>query len=584
MKWQIKTKPPVNFLLKFKNYPPLLLTLLWHRGITSKKEINEFLFPKFNNFKKNNPFLLADFVRLVDIVKKAKSDNQKVCIFGDYDFDGIASAIILKAYLDKIGLSSVVYIPDRDKEGYGLNIESIRFFKSIGIKLLITVDCGISNNKEILYAKHLKLKTIIIDHHLVNEMPKADVVIDPYRKDDKYPFKKLSCAGLVLKVCMGLAKTSDFKNLIPKNYYCQFLDLAAIATIADYMDLVNENRELVLLGFKQIALNTRKSIETLFKKARLDKPFIRYLKKPSRFFIENLNSEIVKFYIAPRINVASRIDHSSISYKFLTSTSLKELNKYADIIENLLQKRQSLEKQFLNEALGYIAKHKLDQKPIIIIPINRLPVGLLGIIASKIVDIYQKPIFLISVNHFMCRGSARGPENFSIIDLLKKSKKFLSKFGGHRRACGFEVTKTELKKFIEHIDSMARNSLKLKKAKTVLKIDYVLTPEEINENLLNILKYLEPTGDGNPPPLFLIKNALILKKTKLKKYTRILIQITDTKKKIKYLEAIMTTNTNKFASVLSKNKIYNLVVKIKEQTHQGLKNILLDIVDFKCIS
>lgn len=581
MLWKIKKGPPKDFLAKFRNYQPLLLTLLWHRNIINQKDINDFLFPKFKNFENNNPLLLSDFQKLVKLLGKARSHNQKVCIYGDFDFDGIASTIILEAYLNKIGLTSFIYIPDREKEGYGLNIEAVKFFKSIGIRLLIMVDCGISNNKEILYAKQLKLKTIIIDHHLVNIMPKADAVIDPYRPDDKYPFKKLSCAGLVLKVCMGLAKVPVFNNLIPQNYYRRFLDLAAISTIADYMDLVGENRELVMLGFKEIASNIRPSINEILKRARLNMPTIKFIKTGRRFFIDNLTSETVKFYIAPRINVASRVNHSSVSYKFLTATSPRELKKYSDTVENLLKKRQTIEKRSLNRVYQYIARHKLNQKPIMAIPINNLPIGLLGMIASKIVDIYQKPVLLISVSHLICRGSARANDNFSIIDLLKKAQKFLFKFGGHQRACGFELERSNLKTFLNHIETLTQNLNLANNTKPALKIDYVLKPEEINESLLDILKYLEPTGDGNPEPLFLIQNATILKKTSLRKYTRLLIQIIDSGKKIKYFEAIMPKGKALRNKRLLKNKTYKLAVKIKDQSHQGFKNVLLYIVDLK---
>ncbi len=584
IEWKIKKGPPKNFFAKFKNYHPLLLTLLWHKNIVQKKDIDNFLFPKFENFKKNDPFLFSDFTKAVNLLKEALSKKHKICIYGDFDFDGISSAIILKAYLDKIGLSSFVYIPDREKEGYGLNMKAVKFLKSIGIKLLITVDCGISNNKEILYAKKLNLKTIIIDHHLINLMPKADAIINPHRKDDKYPFKKLSCAGLVLKVCMGLAKTSEFNKLIPKNYYREFLDLAALATIADYMDLIDENRELVLLGLKQIVTNTRPSIKEILKRAHLNMPSIKFDRTRQRFFIEDLTSETVKFFIAPRINVASRIDHSAVSYKFLTATSLKELKKYGDIIENFLKQRQSLENKFLNQIYQYIFRHKLDQKSIITIPIENFPIGLLGMIASKIVDIYQKPTILISIKHSICRGSGRSTENFSIINLLKKSKKFLFKYGGHRRACGFELKDANLKPFIKHIDILSKKLFSSNNQKRVLEIDYKLKPEEINENLLEVLKYIEPTGDGNSEPIFLVQNAVILKKTALKNYTRILLQITDSKQKVKYLDAIIPRQ--KIINPIShrhilKNKAYNLAVKIKEQSHQNLKNILLYVIGLK---
>lgn len=584
MKWQIKKIPPEKFFKRFKNYHKILLILLWQNGLRTPKLIDNFLFPKYKDIFKNNSCFFSDFNKFVKIITSSIKYHQKICIYGDYDFDGIASIIILKSFLEKLNIQPYVYIPDREKEGYGLNEHAMKLIAKLNVKILITVDCGISNFTEIKLAKKLGLKSIIIDHHIVNRLPQADAIINPYKKSDSYPFKKFSCTGLVFKICQRLQNLESFKNLFPENFGQNFLDLVSFATIADYMDLVGENRNLVIFGLKQSAINFRLPFKLIFKKIRYSLPKIKYFDGNKRFYVENLNANIIRYCIVPRINIAGRLDHSSITYGFLSSKNIKEISKYFQLIENLIKRRQKQEKEILKTVIQEIKKEKLNNKKIILIVLGQnVPSGILPNIASQLVEFYRKPVFAIRNNKKVMRGSARSFPNYNLLDLLKRSRKFLLKYGGHKQAAGFELYKKNINKLRDRLFRVSGWQEYPSYENFPIQINYSLTFQELDIKLLDIMRYLEPFGKGNEEPIFMIKNVKILRLKKSQNYTNLLIEISSKNKKEKrYFKGVISkTYLIAHEKNIEINSYYNILSNINEELYQNHRNISLKVLDLK---
>lgn len=566
MIWEIKPFPQNNFLEKFKDLPAILKILLWQRGYRTKQEIYEFLYPKFSYIYKNNPNKFFNFEKFLKLLLKIKKNKLKVCIYGDYDMDGIAGTIILKNVLDKLGIYTYVYIPSRE-EGYGLNFKAIDFLKKLGIDYIITIDCGSTDYKEIDYANKNNIKIVVIDHHIVLKSPNAELIINPNIKNDNYPFKELSASGVVFKICLGIEKSKFFKKFFPENFVENFIDFVCLATIADYRELVDENRVFVVYGLKKLLKYKRIGIKLLFESLKTDP------------FFEELDTEKIQYYIVPRINISGRIDHSNISYKLLTSSNITTAKKYAEKIEKLLEKRKKEEKKATKIIRSKIEEFK--NKKFIFLSFKNISLGTIGILATKLSSKFKLPTFILQDKGDILRGSARSPGNINIYKVLKENYKLLEEFGGHKFACGFEIKRENVEKFI--------NSLKkwFLKYKTFfddkIEIDYKFKKNDIiNENeLIEILKYLSPFGKKNEQPLFIIENFRILKKEKKSKFLKFL-GLREVNNNREYYDLIIFKDEILgYQKIFEINKFYDIVAKIKQKKYNGIPKIYFEVIDLK---
>lgn len=487
-KWECYNKniEEVQKIAKNFNVSNLLATILSNKNISSENEIEKFLNPTRNDFY--DPFLMPDMKIAVDRILEAMSKKEKIIIYGDYDVDGITSITVLKQFLEDRGIEVGQYIPNRLNEGYGLNKKAIEEIVKQKYTLMITVDCGISGVEEVEYANSLGIETIITDHHEQGEeIPNALAVVDAKRKDNKYPFNQLAGVGVVFKliqalgICLGLEEKE----------YLKYLDLVCVGTISDIVPLVDENRVIAKLGLKLVQVTKNIGLKTL-----LDT--VGYKK---------IDSITISFGVAPRINACGRMGFQNEALDLFLTKSEKEAKEISDRLNEYNRERQDTEKKIFSEALQKIEKSEKD-KPCIILGSENWHHGVIGIVASKVTDMYFKPSILICFEDGIGKGSGRSVPGFDLHEALSKCDKYVEKFGGHSMAIGITVTQDNFNKFKEEFEEYTKNS-DIDKIVPIIYIDQEVTLKDINLKAAKELQLLEPFGEGNKMPLFLYKNLRI---------------------------------------------------------------------------
>lgn len=487
-KWEYfdKDKDKIEAIQKEFKISSLLANILANKGLKDKKEIEVFLNPTREDF--HDPFLMPDMEIAVDRIMKAIENKEKVIIYGDYDVDGITSITVLKQFLADRGLQVDEYIPNRLDEGYGLNKAAIDKIVADKYSLMITVDCGISGIDEVDYANSLGLETIITDHHEPSDtLPKAIAVVDAKRKDNKYPFNQLAGVGVVFKLAQAL---SQKYNLDAKEYL-KFLDIVCVGTISDIVPLVDENRVIAKLGLKLVEVTKNIGLKTL-----LDQ--IGYKK---------IDSSAVSFGVAPRINACGRMGHEKEALNLFLTKDPKEALHISQGLNEYNRQRQDIEKRIYTEVLEKAEKGEKNKSAIVLADENWHH-GVIGIVASKITDMYYKPSILICFEGEEGKGSGRSVPGFDLYEALSNCSNNLGKFGGHSMAIGISVSKSNYDEFKERFLEYAENS-NIKDLVPIIKIDSEITIKDMNIDVIKELQMLEPYGEANKMPIFMYKNLRI---------------------------------------------------------------------------
>lgn len=476
----------VKKMAKEYNISPLIATILVNKNLEEKKDIDKFLNPTRNDFY--DPYLMPDMEIAINRIIEAIEKREKIIIYGDYDVDGITSITVLKKFLHERGAIVDDYIPNRLDEGYGLNKEAIKKIVEEKYTLMITVDCGISGIDEVEYANSLGLETIITDHHeQAEKLPRALAVVDAKRKDNKYPFNQLAGVGVVFKLIQGIG----IKLNLEEKEYLKFLDLVCVGTISDIVPLVDENRVIAKLGLKLVKVTKNIGLKTLLNS-------IGY---------KNIDSTCVSFGLAPRINACGRMGHQEEALKLFLTEDPNEAGRIANKLNEYNRERQEKEKKIFTEALEMIKNDKND-KPCIILAGENWHHGVIGIVASKVTEMYFKPSILICLEDDEGKGSGRSIPGFDLHEALSKCDKYIKKFGGHSMAIGITIKKDEFSKFKEQFEEYA-SSCNIDKIVPVIHIDEEVSLRNINKEVVKELSLLEPFGEGNKMPLFLYKNLKI---------------------------------------------------------------------------
>ncbi len=469
------------------NINETLSTILVNRNIVNDDEIKIFLNPTRNDFY--NPYTLPDIEIAVNRIIKAIENKEKVIIYGDYDVDGITSISVLKKFLDARGLEVGYFIPNRLHEGYGLNKEKIKEIVEQKYTLMITVDCGISGLEEVELANELGLETIITDHHEpLEELPKALAVIDPKIGINKYPFDQLAGVGVVFKLIQAISMRLE----LDEKEYLKYLDLVCVGTISDIVPLVDENRIIAKLGLKLVEVTKNVGLKTLLKLAAY----------------QNIDSNTISFGIAPRVNACGRMGHETEALRLFLTDNAKEAEELAEKLNKYNKERQDTEKEIVKQALEKIENEELKSSNTIVLGDERWHHGVIGIVASKITDIYFKPTVLVCYEGEEGRGSGRSVPGFDLHSALCKSSKYLEKYGGHEMAVGLSLQKSNFEKFKAEMEKVATEA-KVNEIIPVITIDKLVSLKEININMIKDLKLLEPFGEANKTPLFACKNLKI---------------------------------------------------------------------------
>lgn len=489
-KWQI-FEPDKNKIEEIKSkykVNQLLATILANRNILEEEDIRLFLNPTRNDFY--NPFLITDMDIAVNRIIKAIENKENITIYGDYDVDGITSITVLKSFLNDIGVETNTYIPNRLIEGYGLNKEAIDKISKKGCNLMITVDCGISAIEEIEYANSLGIETIITDHHEAgNEIPKAIAVIDNKRKDSKYPFRELAGVGVVFKLIQAIGITLKLKE----ESYLKYLDIVCIGTISDIVPLVDENRVIAKLGLLLVAQTKNIGLRSIINSSGYNK----------------IDSNTISFGVAPRINACGRMGKAEEALELFLSKDKNEVNELTNKLNEHNRKRQETEKTIFENAVKKIKEEHLDENKAIIVGGENWHHGVIGIVSSKITEMYFKPSILFSFEEDgIGKGSGRSIPGFDLHEALMKCSDTIEKFGGHSMAVGITVKKDNLEKFKKEFEQIATQS-KIDEIIPIINIDAKVDLSDIDKEMVESLKQLEPFGEANKMPVFAFKNLKI---------------------------------------------------------------------------
>ena len=467
--------------------PMLIAMLLDIRGITDDEAINEFL---YNDSVLSDPFDAKDMQKAVDRIKSAIESFEKICVYGDFDADGVTSTALLYSYLEAVGANVMFYIPAREGEGYGMNKDAVNLLYENGVKLIVTVDNGIAAVDEIAYAKTLGIETVVTDHHMPNTvLPDAVAIVDMHQEDCNSSFKELSGVGVALKLVMAIEGEYSDPEQVLENYS----DLACLGTVGDIVPLVGDNRVIVKNGLMHIENSDRCGINALVDQSGLSN--------------RKITTGNISFTLVPRINAGGRL---GLSKKTVSMLLTDDEEIAFDIAQELCEdntQRQAIEKEILDDIDEHIKRDpSIVQNRIIVVCGENWHQGVIGIVASRIKEVYGKPSIVISVDEDGCRASGRSVKGFSLCDAVFACSEYLTQFGGHPMAVGFGMVKSNIDAFIRAINDYAST---VEMPVPELELDCKLNPAQLSVTLADQLSLLEPFGAGNPTPLFGLYNMTL---------------------------------------------------------------------------
>lgn len=469
-----------------------ILNLLYNRNIKDSEEIHNFLNISLDNI--HSPLLLKDVDRAVERVLKAKENGEDIWIYGDYDVDGITSTSLCYLALSELGISPKYYIPLRD-EGYGLNKEAMDYIKSQGGKVIITVDCGISAHPEIEYANSLGLDIIVTDHHEINNgNPPAYAVINPKREDNEFPYKYLAGVGTAFMLIYAL-----FDKLGKKEDLYKYLDIVAIGTVADIVPLLEENRIFTKFGMEQLNRSHWLGISMLIKKIFED------------YQTRKFSTYDIGFIIAPIFNAAGRLEDAKRAVELFIEKDYRVCTEIINELLNNNSERKEIQETILERAIFKIENEKLFENSVLVVAEEGFHHGVIGIVASKILDRYYKPTIIMEIKpeEGIATASCRSIEGFNMIEALNSMKELFVKYGGHAGAAGFSIKIENIDEFSRRINEYAKKNIPESSLIKPVKLDITIPAYKISYDFIDKISLLEPFGFGNPSPLFALNNCEI---------------------------------------------------------------------------
>lgn len=464
----------------------VIAQILINRGLRDERMASEFLYGDISSL--HDPYLLKDMKQAVQRIQRAIEDKEKITVYGDYDVDGITATALVVRLLKRLGATVKYYIPDRQKEGYGLNVGALDSLYNEGTVLLITVDTGISAVDEVAAFKN-KIDIIITDHHQPSDvLPEACAVINPKLADCIYPDKNLAGVGVAFKLCQALWSLLS----TDETHIFEFLDLVAIGSIADIVPLLGENRILVKLGLYKLASTVNPGLRALLNSCTIEVP----------------DAGKVGFVIAPRLNAAGRIGQGTVGVELLLTEDNEYARDLAIYLEQQNTQRQAVEKEILAAAESLLEEYDLQSNKVIVLSGAEWHSGVIGIVASRLLDKYYRPVIIISEKDGIGKGSCRSIPGLDIYDALSQCSDILLKFGGHRLAAGLSISIDNIAELRNRLNIIAKEVLKDDDYLPVLQIDAMIPLREIDGAFLEQLACLAPHGMGNPRPIFASTNVI----------------------------------------------------------------------------
>jgi single-stranded-DNA-specific exonuclease len=470
--------------------PAPLGRVLWGRGYREPAQAERFLEPRFEHLP--NPFDLKGIEAAVSRLQRALAQRERICVYGDYDVDGVTSTALLVSVLRKLGGSVEFYVPHRLVEGYGLNAQALEKLAARGTRLVVSADCGVTAVAEIDVASRLGLDVVVIDHHTASQdLPRAVAILNPHQPGCMFPGRELAAVGVAFHLLLALRKrlreTGWFATR-PEPNLREVLDLVALGTIADVVPLTGPNRVLVHFGLKELARGARPGVLALKSVAQL---------------AGEVTAGDVGFKLGPRINAAGRLDDASVGVRLLLCEDLREARNLAEQLDRANAERQDLQGRIAGEAIAHAEKlGSPEQRRTLVVSSSGWHVGVVGIVAARLVERFHRPALVIAEEGGIAKGSGRSVEGFHLYDALARCAHHLTRFGGHKHAAGVTLDTARISAFAEALEAQGREKLDVAQLSARLRIDAELHPGEIRMELASQLRRLAPFGAGNPEPVF----------------------------------------------------------------------------------
>ena len=557
--WKLSScSPSALKKMQAEGISPLVASVLCSRGLDTEEKARQFLSVDLSHL--HDPMEMKDMDRAVARIESALAQGEKIAVYGDYDVDGITSTALLTSYLRGRGAKTVSYIPDRLEEGYGLNSGAVHKLCSQGVSLIITVDCGITAVDEVALANELGMDVVVTDHHECKDvLPPAVAVVNPHRPDCSYPFKALAGVGVALKLVMAIAGPGKSRQILD-----EYGDLAAIGTVADVMDLVDENRTIVAYGLRLLRHPRRPGLQMLIRESGLEG--------------KTLTSSSIGYTLAPRINASGRMGCADLACELLLTEDMDRAKMLASELCALNRERQSIEMDIYLECLARLSRCKNKELYSIVLADEHWHQGVVGIVASRLTEKFSCPVFMICLSGGKGKGSCRSYGGVNLFEALESCSDILESYGGHELAAGFTIREENIPLFRKRIDDYIRHVMNNQPLTSELQVEVNL-PSAAMLTLENVkaLDVLEPTGVGNPKPVFQLCGVTVLSVSTVGagRHTRFRI-----KKDGVVLDAIYFGITPQEAGIIDGGRL-DLAFTPYVNEFRGNRSVQLQIVDVR---
>ncbi|MBE9468572.1 MAG: single-stranded-DNA-specific exonuclease RecJ [Bacteroidetes bacterium] len=565
--WIIKPEADeqiINDLSESLSVSKIISNLLVQRGIKNFDDAKQFFRPELSQL--HDPFLIKDMGMAVGRLEIAIKNNEKILVYGDYDVDGTTAVATVYSFFKKIHPNIDYYIPDRYNEGYGISTKGIDYAVENNFSLIIALDCGIKAVEKIDYANDKNIDFIICDHHTPGDMlPEAVAVLDPKRNDCEYPFKELSGCGVGFKLIQAFAKN----NRISDKEVFSYLDLVAVSIASDIVPIIGENRVLAFYGLKKLNHEPQIGLKSLIKISGLEK--------------KEISITDVVFKIGPRINAAGRIDTGAKAVELLIADDIKKANNISNDINDDNNTRKDLDKTITQNALKMIEENEeLKNKKTTVLYNSKWHKGVIGIVASRLIETYYRPTIVLTLSNGLITGSARSVQGFNLYNAIEACKDLLENFGGHKFAAGLSLKPENLKAFQNKFEQVVSKQIEPNQLIPKINIDAKIKFEDINNKLYRILKQFQPLGPGNMSPVFSTENVYDNGNGKKvgKNNEHLKLSLFEKGNRNKLIQGIAFRQAN-CINLIQKKQLFNVCYTIEENNYNGNTSLQIKVKDIK---
>lgn len=556
----------VEYLAEILNINNLLASLLAQRNIKTFDQAKSFFRPSLESLY--DPFRMKDMNRAVERIEQAIQSNQKIMIYGDYDVDGTTSVAMVYSFLRKFYSNIDYYIPDRYAEGYGVSYKGINHADHENVSLIIALDCGIKAVKKIDYANSLNIDFIICDHHTPEKsLPNAIAVLDPKRKDCDYPFKDLSGCGVGFKMLQAFSRTNniDLEDLYP------FLDLVAVSIASDIVPIIDENRILTYYGLKQLNTNPRAGLKAIIDVSGLGD-------KHHEIVVED-----IVFRIGPRINATGRLESGRNAVELLITTNKKKADSMARKVNLCNDERKNIDRNITQDAIKMLSSEPgFQERKSTVLYNSSWHKGVVGIVASRMIEIYYRPTIILTASNGLATGSARSVPGFDVYEALNQCSDLIENFGGHTYAAGMTIEIDKINQFKQRFENIVEQKITEEQLIPHLEIDSEIEFKDITDKFFNILKQFQPFGPQNLAPIFVARNVKDTGDARLvgvnKEHIKLSLVQKDNAGKV--FPGIAFQQANHYSSI-HKGKTFDICFSVEENNFRGNRTLQLNIKDIK---